>query len=56
MRPFGQDSSLLCRIGVHKYSPDTEAGYPYQECVYCEKLGIFHPRRTLSFELNPLRR
>ena len=55
MRLSGQDP-LTCRVGLHDYSPDVEAGYPYQECVHCGKFGIFRPRRTLSFDETPLRR
>ena len=56
MRLPGQHSPLACRVGLHDYSPDIEAGYPYQECVRCGKLGIFRPRRTLRFDGIPLRR
>lgn len=34
---------LLCRCGVHHYAPDRKAGYPYQTCENCDKMGIYRP-------------
>ena len=44
---------FLCRCGVHSYSPDVQAGYPYQTCDKCGKLSIYRP--TVTSALSPAR-
>ena len=47
---------LTCRIGLHAYAPDHEAGYPYQRCAECEKMGIYRPTAVESSGVRALLR
>ena len=56
MTSLDWNGSLRCECGLHTYAPDMEAGYPYQRCERCDKLGIYHPSPPAGFRLGALLR
>ena len=56
MTSLDWSDSLGCQVGLHTYAPDVEAGYPYQTCDRCGKLGIYHPSPPVRFRLGALLR
>lgn len=47
---------LKCRVGLHAYGPDHDAGYPYQRCTACGKMGIYRPATGHSLGVRALLR